>query len=220
MSQNQNSDDLPAARSPANKGKTYRPDTLTTDEMARLLRAPSSRAPTGIRNRALLVVLYRAGLRIAEALALRPKDLDHVKGAVHVVRGKGGKPRTVIMDFEAFTAIQRWLDVRTKLGVDGRSALFCTVSKGKRLKAGEPLYPEYCRALMKRLAVRAGITRRVHPHMLRHTMANELRKERIDIGVISTQLGHSSLHTTSLYLKHIEDEEVIEAIHARPSWGG
>lgn len=85
-------------RPPANKGRRSPAELLTTDEIRALIRACSARAPTGIRNRALIAVLYRGGLRISEALALYPKDLDQGAGTVTVLHGKGDQRRTAGMD--------------------------------------------------------------------------------------------------------------------------
>src|SRR5437016_1978829 len=85
-------------RRPANAGQHYPAEILTPDEVRALIKACSNRAPTGIRNRALLVLLYRGGLRITEALRLHPKDLDRAAGTVTVLRGKGGKRRTIGLD--------------------------------------------------------------------------------------------------------------------------
>ncbi len=74
----------------SNKGRRFPPEILTPDEVHRLIRAASNRAPTGIRNRALIVVMYRAGLRVSEALGLYPKDVDRSRGTIRVLQGKGG----------------------------------------------------------------------------------------------------------------------------------
>jgi site-specific recombinase XerC len=80
---------------PSNKGRTFPPEPLTADEVKSLIMACSNRAPTGIRNRALIVMLYRGGLRISEALALRPKDLNCIAGSVRILHGKGDIRRFV-----------------------------------------------------------------------------------------------------------------------------
>jgi site-specific recombinase XerD len=92
-------------RRPANKGHRYPAEILTADEVRALITACSNRAPTGVRNRALLVLLYRAGCRISEALRLRPKDLDRAAGTVTVLRGKGGTRRTIGLDPGAFAVV-------------------------------------------------------------------------------------------------------------------
>src|SRR6266568_7978078 len=152
---------------PANKGRKLPAEVLTADEVTRLIRACSHRAPTGIRNGALMVILHRAGLRISEALALRPKDLDPQAGTVRVLHGKGDKARTVGMDAEAFATIERWLDRRRKIGITDRVPVFCTLK-------GKSVHTAYIRGLLPRLARKAGVMKRVHPHGFRHTHAAAL----------------------------------------------
>jgi site-specific recombinase XerD len=192
----------------SNKGRRFPPEILTADEVHRLIRAASNRAPTGIRNRALIVVMYRAGLRVSEALGLRPKDVDRSLGSIRVLQGKGGRARTVGLDPEAFAVLERWLDQRAEKGLNGRHRIFCTLT-------GKPLETAYVRGLLPRLAKRAGIEKRVHPHALRHSHAAELARERLPVNLIQAQLGHSSLATTSRYLAHIAPEELVEAMQRR-----
>src|SRR5438445_12476242 len=195
-------------RRPANKGKRYPAEILTPDEVRALVKACSNRAPTGIRNRALLVLLYRGGLRVSEALRLYPKDLDRAAGTVTVLVGKRAKRRTIGLDAGAFAVIERWLDKRAALGINGRAPLLCTLK-------GQPVASAYVRGLMPRLARRAGIEKRVHPHGLRHTHAAELALEGQHMNLIQAQLGHSSLATTSRYLAHIAPAELVKAMQAR-----
>jgi site-specific recombinase XerD len=183
-------------------------ELLTTDEARALLRAASGRAPTGIRNRALIVMGWRAGLRVQELLDLFPKDLDAGAGTVNVANGKGGRQRLVGLDPTAFAVVERWLDRRRDLGFNGRQRLFCTLR-------GEPLKPSYVRAMLPRLARRAGIEKRVHAHGLRHTHAAELAAEGVPVNVIARQLGHRSVATTSRYLDHIQPTQVIETMRGR-----
>jgi integrase len=194
-------------RTPANAGRTYPIQILTTDEARRLLAAPSARAPTGIRIRALLAVLYRAGLKAAEALALEERDLDEIQGTVSVRHWKGARHRTVSMDPAAFGLVRLWLDRRAALGIRG-GKVFCTL-------AGQPIKPSYVRTLLPRLAAKAGIDKRVHPHMLRHTFAAELAKEGVPINEIQAQLGHTYPHRTAMYLHRIASTEPMHAIQAR-----
>jgi site-specific recombinase XerC len=124
-----------------------------------------SRSMTGKRNRALVTMLYRGGLRIAEALALKPSDVDPDRGTVRILRGKGAKPRTIGLEPGALATVQRWLDARKAAGIrDG--VLFCTISSD----AGQPLSRQYVSMMLKRQAAKAGIDKRVHPHGLRHTL--------------------------------------------------
>lgn len=164
---------------PANKGRKFPAETLTAKEASALIWACSSRAPTGIRNRALLAVLYRSGLRISEALNLYPKDIDTESGELTVLRGKGGKRRVVAVDEGGLRFLERWLERRARLGFNGRQRVFCTLR-------GEPVKAAYVRALLPRLARRAGIEKRVHAHGLRHTFASELAGEGHPLSTIQT----------------------------------
>jgi len=190
------------------KGQKLPPEPLTKAEVEGLIRACSRRAPTGIRNAALIAVLWRGGLRISEALALQPKDVDVAQGTVRVLKGKGSKHRTVGLDSGAMALVQRWLDVRAKRKINGRQRLFCTLDGG-------PISTAYVRAMLPRMARRAGIEKRVHAHGLRHTHASELRAEGTDIGIISKQLGHSSIATTARYLDHVAPQDVIDVMRKR-----
>jgi site-specific recombinase XerD len=190
------------------RGKRLPPEPLSAEEVESLIRACSNRAPTGVRNRALIVVLWRGGLRIGEALALKPKDLDPEAGTIRVLHGKGDKSRLVGLDAGAWSVLQRWLDKRKELKIDGRRRVFCTLQ-------GKPLQPQYVRELLPRLARKVGLDKRVHPHGLRHTHACELRQEGLDLGIISKQLGHASVATTSRYLDHIHPQAVVDAIRSR-----
>ena len=183
------------------------PEPLDPNEVRALLDACAD-SPTGVRNRALIAVLWRSGLRVTEALSLHPKDLDATRGAVRVLRGKGGRSRTVGMDGAAFDLVAAWLAVRATWEVGPRSPLFC-------LADGTPVTSSYVRVLIPRLGRAAGIAKRVHAHGLRHTHAAELRTEGVDIGIISRQLVHRSIATTATYLDHIAPVAVTEAMRGR-----
>jgi site-specific recombinase XerD len=108
--------------------------------------------------------------------------------------------------------IMRWVEARKQLGVDGRKPLFCTL-QGKELK------PSYVRTMLVRVAHKAGIEKRVHPHGLRHTHSYELMMEGVAVPVIRQQLGHASLATTDRYLRHIAPKDVIDVMQRR-DWSG
>lgn len=165
----------------------------------------------GIRDRALLTLLWRSGLRISEALALRPNDLDHNFGTIRVLHGKGDKSRTVGMDEKAFAALQPWEKIRGDLGAKLSNPLFCT----RTLKE---MASSYVRQLLPKLAKKAGVTKRVHPHGFRHTCAAEMAAEGKPMNVIKAQLGHADLGTTSTYLDHIAPTHLVEAMQSRPPW--
>lgn len=202
-------DATPSPRRPrrTNRGQTFPPEVLSRDEVSRLIAACSG-GPIGIRNRALIAVLYRSGLRITETLALLLKDIDLDGGAIRVLHGKGNRSRTVGIDAAACAMVGQWIAVRASLGVPRNSTLFC-MADGRRLESS------YVRVMLPRLGRRAGIEKRVHAHGLRHTHAAELRTECVDIGIISKQLGHRSIATTARYLDHVAPLAVVEAMRAR-----
>jgi integrase len=154
-------------------------------------------------------VLYRGGLRAAEALALHPKDVDVDRGTVTILHGKGGKRRTVGVDPEALAVVEQWLTRRKQLGLHRRrSELFCTPT-------GRSLQPSYVRTLLPRLAARAGIEKRVHPHGPQTCPCRGARIEGFPVNPIQAQLGHSSLATTDRYLRHIAPRELVSAMQTR-----
>lgn len=193
---------------PANKGQKLPPEPLTSGEVKALLDACSQRAPTGVRNRALIVLLYRAGLRISEALALMPKDLDAAAGTLRVLHGKGDRSRLVGLDSGAWAVLQLWLEKRRSQGLTARQRVFCTLQ-------GEPLKAAYVRSLLPRLARKVGIEKRVHAHGLRHTHAFELASEGTPLHIIQAQLGHQSVATTDRYIRHLNPMAVVEAVRGR-----
>ena len=194
-------------QTPANKGQRYRAEVLAEAEVNAIIGACSAVSLTGIRNRALIIILYRGGLRISEALALRPADIDPERGTVRVMDGKGHKPRTVGLEPGAMAAVQRWMDKRRQAGIRGRT-LLCTLR-------GAPMSQQYARAMLRRAAEHAGVERRVVPHQLRHTHAAELVSEGVPMPVIRDQLGHSSLAVTDRYLRDIAPAEVIATMQRR-----
>lgn len=194
----------------SNKGIRFPVETLTETEVMRLLKA-CSKGPSGTRNQGLLVVLYRSALRVSEALALLPKDCDPQRCSLTVLHGKGNRARVVGLDPSAWHILQRWFDQRAALGIGALQPVFCTLSGGR-------LSTAYVRGLMKRLGRKANVSKRCHAHALRHSCASELRQEGVEIGLISKQLGHSSIVTTVRYLDHICPEQVLNAMRAR-TWG-
>lgn len=203
-------------RPPANKGKRYPPEPLNSEEVLSLM-ACCGRGPGGYRNRALIAVMWRSGLRVAEALALEPKDVDFRLGAITVLHGKGDKRRMVHMDLQTAGLVELWLTRRAKLAGMPRSApVFCTYERGRM---GQPLRPAYVRDALKRGARRAGIEKRVHPHGLRHTFAFDMRQEGFDLPTISEALGHNDYGTTQRYIKHLAPLTRIRLLRDR-SWPG
>lgn len=196
---------------PSNKGKTYPAEMLNPDEIRLLLRA-CNRGPTGHRSRALIMVLWRAGLRISEALDLQIKDIDFTNNLLHVLRGKGRKQRMAAIDLKALEFLKYWIVLRSKqkrIVASGSNFIFCTMD-------GERITTAQIRSTFPRLARIAGIEKRVHAHAFRHTHAVELLYERVAINQISRQLGHSNIATTSTYLSHVSDPDLANIMRARP----
>ena len=183
-------------------------DLLTVAEIELLMRQCSRRAPTGVRNRALLAVLWRCGLRIGEALALAPKDLDPDSGTLVVQRGKGGKRRVVGVDSGTAALVGRWLEVRRRRGIPAGAPLFCTL-------AGGPVGQPYIRHLLPRLARKAGIDKRAHAHGLRHAFAVDMIRSGAPLYVVRDALGHESVATTQIYLSRVGAHEAVEAMRNR-----
>ncbi len=194
---------------PWNKGRRYPPDPPTVEEIIAVMRAVGD-DPDGLRLRGVVVMLWRAGLRISEALTLNETDLDPDRGAVLIRHGKGDKRREVGMDRWAWAHLDPWLKLRTTLPA---GALFCILRGPTR---GRPCAPAGIRCRLHHAAQQAGVRRRFAPHQLRHAHAVEMSREGISLIVIQRQLGHADLAITSRYLRGIDNPEIIQAIHDRP----
>jgi integrase len=197
-------------RPPRNKGMSYPADPPTVEEIVAVMRTAGGDAD-GARLRALIVVLWRAGLRIGEALDLAETDLDPGRGAVLVRKGKGGRRREVGMDRWAWQQLQAWLEVRRRLPV---GALLCVIHGPT---AGRHWEPSAARKQLRRAAAAAGVRRRFAPHQLRHAHAIEMAHEGVPLVVIQRQLGHANLGITSIYLQGIDSSEIIDTVHSRPA---
>lgn len=200
-------------KKPGNWAKKYAPQPLTDAEVLALIAACPDN-PAYRRLRALIVLLWRSGLRISEALDLLPHDLDADAGTVYVRCGKGSKQRVSGMDEWGFAQIQPWLEERKSYPP---GPVFCIVegpTKGGRMSA------PWVRTALAKLAIETGCPKRVHPHGFRHSHACSLAREGQPIHVTSRQLGHSNVGTTATYLMGIEPTEVIAAVRARQAPGG
>jgi site-specific recombinase XerD len=197
-----------SGRPPRNKGRRYPADPPTVEEIVAVMRQAGT-TQHGLRMRGLIVVLWRAGLRIHEALALTEADLDARRGAVLVRRGKGGRRREVGMDDWAWKQLRQWLDVRVELPV---GPLLCILTGPTR---GRAWSQAAAREQLRHTAARAGVRRRFAPHQLRHAHAVEMAREGVPLIVIQRQLGHTNLGITSIYLQGIDSAEIIDTVHAR-----
>ena len=166
-----------------NKGKKFPPDPLTPHEAQAIIDAcPQNK--TGIRNRALLTLMYRSGLRVGEALSLRPSSLDFAAHSIRLLDTKNGQAQTRGFHPSADEALKRWIALRRGLGLTA-GPLFWHIEA----HPGGPLSTRYVRWLTADLAKRAGVDKRVHPHIFRHTFAAELSRSGADLAAISNCSG-------------------------------
>jgi site-specific recombinase XerD len=202
--------DLHRGRPPRNKGLRYPADPPTVEEIIAVMHAAGPDAEAlGLCG--LIVVLWRAGLRISEALALTESDLDSSRSAVpgpsrqrrQAPRGRDG-PLGV-------EQLSPWLQLRATFPV---GALFCLL-RGPTV--GRPWSPAGVRSQLHHAAARAGVRRRFAPHQLRHAHAVEMSREGVPLLVIQRQLGHADLAITSVYLRGIDNTEIVHAVHERPA---
>lgn len=182
------------------------PDTLDEAEVERLLAAPDTTTPLGLRDRTMLEVLYACGLRVSELVGLRHDSINRRQGVVRVL-GKGDKERLVPLGEEAQVWLERYLrTARGELMRDVRQA---------------PLFPGRSDGFMtrqtfwhriKRHAQQAGIDKPLSPHTLRHAFATHLLNHGANLRVVQLLLGHSDLSTTQIYT-HVAQAR-LEALHA------
>jgi integrase len=197
-----------AGRPPRNKGRRYPADPPRVEEIVAVMRTAGTGISAG-RVRGLIVVLWRAGLRVGEALTLVESDLDLGRGSIVVRHGKGDKRREAGMDEWAWGQLASWLELRRAYPV---GPLFCVVAGPT---AGAPWSSSAVRSQFRQLGRRAGLRRRFAPHQLRHVHAVEMAREGVPLNIIQRQLGHANLGITSIYLQGIDSGEIIEAVHGR-----
>ena len=165
--------------------------------------------PHAERLRALIVIMWRAGLRIGETLALAESDLDVERGAVLVRHGKGDKRREVGMDDWGWQQLAAWQTCRLELPV---GTLLCIINGSGR---GRPWVAAAARDQLRVTAARAGVRRRCAPHQLRHAHAVEMAREGVPLNVIQRQLGHANPGITSVYVQGIDTSEIV--VRSRPA---
>ncbi|CAH2709831.1 Tyrosine recombinase XerC [Xanthomonas campestris pv. nigromaculans] len=195
----------PAAAMRAPKAPRKLPQVLDADEAVRLVEVPTD-APLGLRDRALLELFYSSGLRLSELCALRWRDLDLESGLVMVL-GKGEKQRLVPVGPHAITALREWLR-------DSGGRAETHVFPGR---AGGAISQRAVQIRIKQLAVRQGMFKDVHPHMLRHSFASHILESSGDLRGVQELLGHSDIATTQIYT-HLDFQhlaKVYDAAHPR-----
>lgn len=186
------------------RGRTL-PDVLTVREIEALLAAPSPDEPLGWRDRAMLELGYGAGLRVSELCSLTLNDLLLSEGLVRVF-GKGGKERLVPIGRKIVGPVSLYLNsVRPALRRGGEQDRVLLNARGT------PLSRVGAWGIIKRLTKRAGITKRVTPHTLRHSFATHLLEGGADLRAVQEMLGHADLSTTQIYT-HV-DREYLRSVH-------
>ncbi|WP_395624646.1 tyrosine recombinase XerC [Thermomonas sp.] len=195
----------PADAIRAPKAARRLPQVLDVDEAVQLVEV-STDAPLGLRDRALLELLYSSGLRLSETCALKWGDLDFGQGLVTVL-GKGGKQRVVPVGSHARNALQAW---RAESG--GQQAGFVFPGRG-----GGQISARAVQLRVKRLAMQRGVFKRVHPHLLRHSFASHMLESSGDLRGVQELLGHADIATTQIYT-HLDFQHlarVYDAAHPR-----
>ncbi len=210
----------PTAGLPLPRTPKRLPRPLAVDDCAALLDSqdPGSREPADLRDLALLELLYGAGLRVAEAVALDVRDVDLQRAEVRVL-GKGGKERVVPLPSVSRQALELWIASRRRPGLLAEP-LFVSLRarRGERRRLGA----RDVRRVLANRARGAGLVERVHPHRLRHSYATHLLEMGADLREIQELLGHASLSTTEKYTAVSADRlmEVYDRAHPRARDGG
>ena len=180
-------------------------DLISTAELSRLMQAASGTEERSLRDRAILELLFSTGLRVAELCSLN-SDIDLSRDDLSV-RGKGDKVRVVFLSPTAKEALKVYLKARK----DMEEALFVNIlTIGKKSKAAPSrLTPRSIELIMKKYAAKAGITKKVTPHVLRHSFATDLLSNGADLRSVQALLGHASINTTQIYT-HVTDAHLRE----------
>ncbi len=197
----------PAARLRIRRPPARLPRALATGEMTSLLAQPKDTERRGLRDRALLELLYACGLRVSEAVGLRGPQVNLTAGFVTVL-GKGGKERVVPLGRPARAALEAYLERGRPLLLRGRASPFVFLGP-----AGRPLTRQAVWKLVRRRGLAAGLGRRVSPHALRHTFATDLLSGGADLRIVQTLLGHVDIGTTQIYT-HVAPGRLRE-VHRR-----
>jgi site-specific recombinase XerD len=183
------------------------PEFLTRNELDRLMQAPDGSDVKSLRDKAMLEMLFSTGLRVSELVNL-PRDIDLESDELSV-RGKGDKMRLVFLSQAAKDAVNTYLDKRA----DFSEAMFVNMGRGADPSYPEALTTRSVERIIKRYAVKAGISKQVTPHMIRHSFATDLLENGADLRSVQMFLGHENISTTQIYT-HVTDQHLRE-IHKR-----
>ena len=196
----------PTAELAAPRGEQKLPRFLTQEEMGQLLEAPDTSTDEGLRDRALIELLYATGVRVSALVSLSKNSID-IDGRVLNCTGKGSKQRRVPVGRAAIGWLQKYESARRSLVAGGKDTNRLFVGLG-----GRPLVRQQVWAALKRYADKAGI-RGVTPHVLRHSFATHLLERGADTRSVQAMLGHSDLATTQIYT-HVTNER-LRAVYRR-----
>ena len=183
------------------------PDVLSIPEVQRLLNAPDSPKPTGVRDAAMLELLYAAGLRVSELVNLRIQDVQLEAGFVRVI-GKGSKERIVPIGQYAREKVQFYLEQARSRLVKERSSAYLFLAR-----AGRPMTRQGFWKLLRQYARGTGLFKKVTPHSLRHSFATHLLEGGADLRAVQVMLGHADISTTQIYT-HVANDRLKE-LHRR-----
>lgn len=192
---------------------THLPRFLTEEEMDRLLRVPDIETAEGLRDRAMLELMYATGLRVSELVSVKLADLDLDAGLIDC-HGKGSKQRRVPLGKSATHWVERYMAVRARAGKGASPRLFVN-------SVGAPLTRQVAWAMIKRYAARCSLSN-ISPHTLRHSFATHLLQRGADSRSVQALLGHSDISTTQIYT-HITDRhmrETYDRFHPRARSNG
>jgi site-specific recombinase XerD len=182
-------------------------DLISIEELKRLFKAAEGESIINLRDTALLQVFFSTGLRLSELCSLN-RDIDISKTELSV-RGKGEKIRVVFLSQKAQQAIHAYLEKRA----DFEEALFIQYSTNKKGGSSMRLTPRSIERIIKQLAIKAGISKKVTPHVLRHSFATDLLSNGADIRAVQMMLGHANISTTQIYT-HVTDKHLRD-IHKK-----
>ncbi len=177
------------------------PEVLTAEEQARILAALAPSSNLKLRNLCMIRLMLDAGLRSAEVVALRPREIEWSSSKLKVRNGKGGRDRVLWLPDEDLALLRKYAD--SSSNQDPSRILFQT-------RLGKPINTRFLRAMLERVGRQAGIER-LHPHLLRHTFATDLLRKTKNLRLVQKALGHADIATTTIYT-HIVDEEMEDAM--------
>ncbi len=184
-----------------NRKRKKLPVVLDFEEMEKLIKAPNTRYPTGLRAKAIMALMLNTGLRVSEVVNLKKADISLTKGALRVIDGKGGKDRDIPIPWAVTEILKAWKKIRP-----AGSTYFFTTIKSKKAgnrfdsKKGSKLSARYIQFMVARYAQKAGIAKSVTPHTLRHSYATEFIRRDGNPMVLKDILGHADIGTTQIYI--------------------